>query len=120
MSEYCGEIVESGLCSPGSCYLWELNKKFCIDGSRLCNISAFFNHECVNANLSVLRVQEHHRDPLVHRIVVFSARNIAAGEELTISYDARTAKEGMLKGSRCYCQSRVPKSGVSSGHNASA
>ena len=58
----------------------------CIDGFYYGNLSRFINHSC-NPNLQVLSIHVENREILLPRVVLFSQREIQAGEELTFDYN---------------------------------
>jgi len=58
----------------------------CIDGYYYGNLSRFINHSC-DPNLQVLSIHVENREILLPRVVLFSTREIKAGEELTFDYN---------------------------------
>lgn len=58
----------------------------CIDGFYYGNLSRFINHSC-NPNLQVLSIHVENREILLPRVILFSTREIQAGEELTFDYN---------------------------------
>jgi histone-lysine N-methyltransferase SETMAR len=74
----------------------------CIDATREGNIARFLNHSC-SPNLISFCVRTGCPEP---RLAFFAANNIAAGQELTISY-GRSAGKRQVKGGTskrpCFC-----------------
>lgn len=58
----------------------------CIDSFYYGNLSRFINHSC-NPNLQVLSIHVENREILLPRVILFSTREIEAGEELTFDYN---------------------------------
>jgi histone-lysine N-methyltransferase SUV39H len=103
--EYTGEIVtkaaaearEAGyqaaglasyifnLASVMSCQLGSASAVV-IDSTHAGNVASFANHACKGANLVAKRVFVNHRDRAFPRVCFFTARAVAAGEELTLNY----------------------------------
>lgn len=96
--EYTGEIITSeeaekrGLeyDSVGRTYLFDLDfnnvdNKFTIDALNFGNIARFINHSC-DPNCGIFALWSNCQDPNFQKIIFFSTRPIAHGEELTIDY----------------------------------
>ncbi|KAJ2777656.1 hypothetical protein H4R18_005041 [Coemansia javaensis] len=108
VSEYVGELISfeeaeaRGFmdAADGLTYLFDIDMAcagnevadFSIDAKTLGNISHFFNHSC-DPNLEIRPVYIEHRDPRLHHLAFFAARDIAPGEELTFDY-CPTAADG--------------------------
>ncbi|KAJ1845396.1 hypothetical protein LPJ70_002519 [Coemansia sp. RSA 2708] len=102
VSEYVGELItfeqaeERGAADSarGLTYLFDLDMAcgasdvadFTVDAKRQGNVAHFFNHSCA-PNMEIRPVYIEHRDPRLHRLAFFAARDIAAGEELTFDYN---------------------------------
>jgi hypothetical protein len=63
--------------SSGAKYMFEVNRRWSIDGSSRRNLGRYINHACQPNAESVLRAG---------RIVFLALRDIAAGEEITLDY----------------------------------
>jgi len=61
-------------------------RNYSLDGSRIRNVSAMFNHQCRGANLFLARVQVYHRDKEMWKMCFFAAKDIRVGDELTFNY----------------------------------
>ncbi|KAI9470247.1 hypothetical protein LPJ78_000531 [Coemansia sp. RSA 989] len=100
VAEYVGELItfeeaeQRGAADSarGLTYLFDLDMgcagdlaDFTIDAKRYGNIAHFFNHSCA-PNMQLYPAYVEHRDPRLHRLAFFAARDIAAGEELTFDY----------------------------------
>lgn len=72
----------------------------CIDGFYYGNLSRFINHSC-DPNLQVLSIHVENREILLPRVVLFSTREIQAGEELTFDYNCYPLSSD--KELRCAC-----------------
>ena len=80
----------------GSVYIFELNKKYDIDGSIIKNKARYINHSCdPNCEVDIIR----------GKIWISSIRNIKKGEELTYDYGYEFDKED-YKDHICKCGSR--------------
>ena len=82
--------------STGSVYIFELNKKYDIDGSPLYNKARYINHSC-SANCEV--------DIIRGRIWISSIKNIKTGEELSYDYGYEFDKDDYRDHS-CRCGSK--------------
>ncbi|ELR14578.1 SET domain containing protein [Acanthamoeba castellanii str. Neff] len=74
-----------------------------IDGTRLGNVSRFFNHSCdPNMLLFLVRVGS-----LIPRLAFFVCRDVAAGEELTYDYGHGSTQAADAPATRqCHCGAR--------------
>ena len=82
--------------STGSVYIFELNRKFDIDGSPLYNKARYINHSCdPNCEVEIENNQ----------IWISSIKNIKKGEELTYDYGYAFDKDD-YKDHECRCSSR--------------
>src|SRR5580658_11216690 len=61
----------------GARYMFELNSRWTIDGSRRYNIARYINHSCYPNATPIIRKG---------KIVIVALRTIAPGEEITYSY----------------------------------
>ncbi|KAJ1777035.1 hypothetical protein LPJ77_001648 [Coemansia sp. RSA 2523] len=108
MAEYVGELItfeeaeERGAADSarGLTYLFDLDMAssgdvadFTVDAKRRGNISHFFNHSCA-PNMDLHPVYIEHRDPRLHRLAFFAARDIEPGEELTFDYNPSVESAG--------------------------
>ncbi|KAJ2797353.1 hypothetical protein H4R21_004351 [Coemansia helicoidea] len=109
IAEYVGELItfeeaeERGQADTltGLTYLFDVDMAcssgetadFSVDAKTQGNISHFFNHSC-EPNMEIRPVYVEHRDPRLHRMAFFAARDIAAGEELTFDYSPGTSGGG--------------------------
>ena len=82
--------------STGSVYIFELNKKYDIDGAKSFNKARFINHSC-NPNCEV--------DIIRGRIWISSIKQIQKGEELTYDYGYEFDKDD-YKDHICKCGSK--------------
>ena len=82
--------------TKGSVYIFELNKRYDIDGSPLYNKARFINHSCnPNCEVEISR----------GRIWISSIKNISKGEELCYDYGYEFDKED-YKDHICKCGSK--------------
>ena len=79
--------------ASGNRYLFEVNKRWTIDGKARSNIARYFNHSC-NPNTEVSIRQG--------RVFVYSLRAIKPGEELTYDY-GRDYLKNVIGLSNCKC-----------------
>jgi hypothetical protein len=63
--------------TSGAKYMFEVNRQWTIDGASRRNLGRYINHACVANAEAVLRKG---------KIVFVAARDIAAGEEITLDY----------------------------------
>jgi SET domain-containing protein len=82
--------------NEGSVYIFELNKKFDIDGSPLYNKARYINHSC-NPNCEV--------DIIKNEIWILSIKNIKKGDELNYDYGYPFDKDD-FKDHVCRCGSK--------------
>mgnify|MGYP001326339040 CR=1 FL=1 len=80
----------------GSVYIFELNKKYDIDGSPLYNKARYINHSC-NPNCEVEIIRGH--------IWISSIKNIKKGEELSYDYGYEFDKDD-FQDHICKCESK--------------
>lgn len=85
------EKGEQGI--EGHVYIFELNKKYDIDGNKPGNIAKYINHSC-NPNCETEIIDNH--------IWVIALRNIYPGEELTYNYGYDVEN---FEDHPCYCGS---------------
>lgn len=69
----------------GHTFLFTLNERFVIDGSRGGNSARWINHSCT-PNCEAVVVDGHNGTPESERIFIETTRDIRAGEELTYDY----------------------------------
>ena len=72
---------------------------FYLDNRMNGNIGRFLSHCCAPA-LALVRVHTGHKDPKLTRLMLYSTRDIAAGEELTVNWEQLLCLEGRWK---CEC-----------------
>jgi hypothetical protein len=92
--EYTGRLLSSDEADrKGGRYLFEVNRRWFIDGSPRGNLSRYINHSC-----------RPNCEPLVRgrAIVIYARRTIRAGEELTYDYGKEYFDE-YIKPSGCRC-----------------
>ena len=109
--EYIGEKISKGIGNKrsekqikkslksseiGSVYIFELNKKYDIDGNKSYNKARFINHSC-NPNCEV--------DIIKNRIWISSIKKIKKGEELSYDYGYEFDKDD-YKDHACKCGSK--------------
>ena len=82
--------------STGSVYIFELNKKYDIDGSPLYNKARYINHSC-DPNCEV--------DIINNQIWISSIKNIKQGEELSYDYGYSFDKDD-FRDHPCKCGSK--------------
>ena len=81
--------------TTGSVYIFELNKKYDIDGSFLYNKARYANHSCKpNAEVDIIR----------NEIWILARKRIETGEEITYDYGYEFDKED-YKDHICKCKS---------------
>ena len=107
-SSSCTQNRDYTSTSSSNRYSMEIDKKehYTLDGSRLRNISAMYNHQCRNMNLVLVRVQCHHRDKEITRMCFFAKKDIQPGDELTFNYFAKDSSKKVKNkffGSDCKC-----------------
>ena len=81
-------MIDQNYTSEFSHYSMEMatNRNYTLDGARLRNISSMFNHQCLDENLYLARVQCYHRDKEIWRMCFFAKKNIKPNTELTFNY----------------------------------
>mmetsp|Transcript_28452 Transcript_28452/g.69363 ORF Transcript_28452/g.69363 Transcript_28452/m.69363 type:complete len:1081 (+) Transcript_28452:80-3322(+) len=101
--EYVGEVVTEEIAQQrgelydlkGCSYLWTQGEfipsqptlmPYTIDATDFGNVGRFINHSC-ESNLLAVSVRVETRDSRVPRIGIFTSRDVAANEELTIDYN---------------------------------
>lgn len=77
-------------------YIFEINKKFSIDGSPLYNIARYANHSCNPNGITASYA------PQRHKIFIEARRNIKAGEEITVDYGKEYTSVYIKRG-ECRC-----------------
>ena len=82
--------------NEGSVYIFELNKKYDIDGSPMYNNARYINHSC-NPNCEV--------DIIDNKIWIIAIKNIKKGEELSYDYGYVFDKDD-FKEHVCKCASK--------------
>ena len=82
--------------SEGSVYIFELNKRYDIDGSPLYNKARYINHSC-NPNCEV--------DIINNKIWIISVKKIKKGEELNYDYGYSFDKDD-YSDHICMCESK--------------
>lgn len=94
--EYTGEkIPTKDADKSGSRYLFEINKKWTIDGPVPLNTAGYINHAC-DPNTEA-EIED-------GRIMIYATRDIASGEELTIDYGEEYFNE-FIEPAGCKCRS---------------
>ena len=83
----------------GAKYMFELNRRWTIDGSSRWNVARYLNHSCRPNAKPVLRKG---------RIVFVALRRIAPGEEITYDY-GREYFDFFIKPSGCRCAACAAK-----------
>jgi SET domain-containing protein len=76
--EYLGTVITNEEAArKGGKYLFELDDEYSLDGSARTNLARYLNHSCEpNAEAFIYG----------HRVWIYSIRQIAAGEAITINY----------------------------------
>lgn len=106
--EYMGEIVRRSVADArekqyeisgeGSCYMFRLDLERIVDATKIGCMARFMNHSCQpNAYAKIINVDTEHGPD--KKIMVFSNRDIKAGEEITYDYKFQV-EDGSL---RCTC-----------------
>ena len=94
--EYYGPILnEKGMDEKGGKYLFEIDKKWTVDGSLRKNTARYMNHSC-NPNC----------EPEIEgkRVFMYAIKNIKPGKELTFDY-GKEYFDDFIKRKRCKCES---------------
>jgi SET domain-containing protein len=94
----------------GAKYMFELNRRWVIDGSPRWNVARYINHSCRPNAKPVVRGG---------RIVFVALRTIAPGEEITYNY-GRDYFDYFLREAGCRCTSCRGKVGVREGKGTAA
>ena len=95
--EYTGTIITSEEADRrGGKYLFELDEKHAVDGTRRSNLARYINHSC-RPNAEGLTTGK--------RIWIWAVRDIEAGEELTLDYGKQYVDEHI---ERCMCEKCAP------------
>jgi SET domain-containing protein len=93
--DYSGKMIsEKQAQRIGGRYLFEINSRWTIDGRELKNLSRYLNHSCRP------NCEPKNRGK---RIVIYSIKDIAAGEELTYDY-GQEYFDAYIKPHGCRCQ----------------
>ena len=93
--EYTGERIPTKAANESdSRYLFEIDKKWTIDGPVPENIAGYVNHSC-DPNIEAV-IED-------GRIFYYAARDITSGEELTIDYGEEYFKE-FIEPAGCKCE----------------
>jgi len=106
--EYMGEIVfrcvadkrekEYEISGEGSCYMFRLDLERIVDATKVGCMARFMNHSCQpNAYAKIITVDTDYGQD--KKIMIFSSRDIKAGEEITYDYKFQV-EDGSLK---CTC-----------------
>lgn len=92
--EYTGKKIPTKRANTmNTRYLFEIDRKWTIDGSKRCNVARYINHSCVpNCEASIRK----------GKILVHALRDITKGEELTINYGKEYFDE-FIKPVGCAC-----------------
>jgi SET domain-containing protein len=81
----------------GSCYLFRMDRDYIIDATRTGGMARFINH-CCEPNASAKIISTDSEGSLKH-IVIFAAKNIREGEEITYDYKFPIEEQKL----KCYC-----------------
>lgn len=116
--EYVGELIGQSEANSRSetAYLFDLNVDnrndnlyYTIDAFKYGNLSRFINHSC-DPNARIWFVNNCHGDPKNQKLVFFSDRTIAKGEEITIDYTGGNGRgEDLVEAIACSCGARACK-----------
>lgn len=98
--EYVGpHLSEDEANEKGGKYLFEVSKKITIDGTSRENLARYINHACKpNAEIEIKK----------NRVLVFSTKKIAEGEEITYDY-GKDYFDYYIKPYGCRCKTCVAK-----------
>ncbi|MDZ4227342.1 MAG: SET domain-containing protein [Patescibacteria group bacterium] len=100
--EYTGKKIPTKIADEmSSRYLFEIDKKWTVNGPVPKNTAGYINHAC-NPNVEAI-IEESDDD--ADRIMIYAERGIAAGEELTIDYGQEYFDE-FIKPVGCKCNSK--------------
>lgn len=95
--EYIGEHVPTRIADESeSKYLFEINETWTIDGATEMNTARYINHDCRPNTEAEINDDD--------KIIITAARDIAAGEELTIDYGDEYFDE-FIRPTGCKCAS---------------
>ena len=101
--EYTGNLISnSDTPRMKGRYLFEVNSRWTIDGSRRDNIARYINHSCTPDCEAFTRGK---------RVFIYAKRNISAGEELCYDYGKAYFDE-FIKPKGCACERCSPRPGV--------
>lgn len=127
MIEYAGELVRpsvaearerrsyNSLVGCGT-YIFRLNAKECVDATKAGNLAHLLNHSCEpNCFSRSVPIWDAASMKHIDRVVIFAARTIHAGEELT--YDYRFCGDEIL---RCDCGAQKCRGYVNASKGRSA
>ena len=109
MVEYIGERIRQCVADKreasyekegvGSCYLFRLDKDVIVDATRTGGMARFMNHCCEpNAYAKVINTSNSDHPETKH-IIIFAARDIQFGEEITYDYKFPIEEQKLS----CYC-----------------
>lgn len=99
--EYTGRLLPTNKADDmGGRYLFRINSKWTVDGKERKNISRYINHSCKPNCL--VKISN-------NRILIYSAKNIIAGEELNYDYGKEYFEE-FIKPIGCKCSHCIRKS----------
>lgn len=102
--EYVGEVITVEEADRrGGKYLFELNKKYTVDGKSRKNIARYINHSCVPNCETEVEDEKH--------IYVEAIKKIAPGEELTYDYGKEYFDE-YIKPKGCGCPKHAGATGA--------
>jgi uncharacterized protein len=93
--EYKGQLISTDEADKrGGRYLFDVNKRWTVDGSTRKNIARYINHSCrPNCEVDIYKKQ----------LLIYARRNIAVGEELSYDYGKEYVDEFIRPGG-CRCQ----------------
>ena len=95
--EYKGPLLTGKVAAKaeagGNRYLYEINKRWTIDGTARSNVARYANHSC-NPNADTYNVK--------HRVFIRAMRNIKPGEEIVYDYGIDYLKN-VIGRSNCQC-----------------
>lgn len=95
--EYKGNLISTTEADEkGGQYLFEINSRWTIDGTPRTNTARYINHSCRPNCESDTRERD-------KRVLIFSRKNIKAGEELNYDY-GKTFWNDWIKPKGCRCE----------------
>ncbi len=104
--EYIGELIFADEADErGGQYLFEINKKWTIDGTTRKNTARYINHSC-RPNCETETKER------LRRVFIFAKRNIKVGEELTYDYGKSFWNE-YIKPKGCKCEKCIERNYIS-------